>query len=361
MAFVRRQEEKEIVMKFAIVGAGALGGHVGGYFTRDGHDVTLIDPWPEHVDYMRTHGLNLRGNTAPENFTVQPKAIHITQLQEAARDGLFDFAFVSMKSYDTVWATAMIKEYLAPDGFVVSLQNSINEERVASVMGWGKTVGCIASKIAVELTDPGQITRHVALGGDKHTVFRIGEAHGRITPRIQRICELLSPVDSAKVTTNLWGERWSKLVINSMRNPVSAATGRGGNSNDRDPMTRKLAVRLAGEAVKVGYAHGYVLEKVYGMEPDQLLAAVEGDAAAMQACHTVLLENVGTRNDEQRPSMGQDMMKRRRTEIDYINGLVVAKARELDIPVPANEGIVAAVKRVERGDAEAGPDVVADI
>ena len=348
-------------MKIAMVGAGALGGHVGAYLTRDGHDVTLIDPWPEHVDYMRENGLTLRGNTAPENFTVMPKTIHITELQEAARDGLFNFAFVSMKSYDTVWATAMVKEYLAPDGFVVSLQNSINEERVASVMGWGKTVGCIASKIAVELTSPGQITRHVALGGDKHTVFRIGEPHGRITPRIEKIRELLSPVDSAKVTTNLWGERWSKLVINSMRNPVSAATGRGGNANDRDPMTRNLAIRLAGEAVKVGYAHGYVLERVYGMEPDQLLAAVDGDSAALEACEGVLLDNVGTRNDEQRPSMGQDMLKRRRTEIDYINGLVVSKANELSIPVPANVGIVEAVKRVEHGKAEAGPDVVADI
>ena len=266
-----------------------------------------------------------------------------------------------MKSYDTIWATAMIKEYLAPDGFVVSLQNSINEERVASVMGWGKTIGCIASKIAVELSEPGLITRHVALGGDKHIVFRVGEAHGRITPRINMIKDLLSPVDSAKVTSNLWGERWSKLVINSMRNPVSAATGRGGNANDRDPMTRKLAVRLAGEAVKVGLAHGYQLEKVYGIDPTHLLNAVEGDADAMQICEDTLMENTGTRNDEQRPSMGQDMQKGRRTEIDYINGLVAAKARELNIPVPANEGIVEAVKRVERREAEASPDVVAHI
>jgi 2-dehydropantoate 2-reductase len=75
----------------------------------------------------------------------------------------------------------------------------------------------------------------------------------------------------------------------------------------------------------------------------------------------VLLDNVKFRNDEQRPSMGQDIQKGRRTEIDYINGLVVAKANELGIPVPANVGIVAAVKRVERGEVKPSAENVAGI
>ena len=119
----------------AIVGAGALGGHVGGYLTRQGERITFIDPWPEHVETMRRDGLTLRGQSAPENFTVKVKAVHLTELQDQIRHEPFDNAFVSMKSYDTIWATEMIKPYLAPDGFVVSLQNSINEERIASVVG----------------------------------------------------------------------------------------------------------------------------------------------------------------------------------------------------------------------------------
>jgi len=347
--------------KIAIVGAGALGGHVGGYLARNGENVTLIDPWPEHVEKMRRDGLTLAGQTAPENFTVKVKAMHLTELQSICREAPFDFAFVAVKSYDTVWATAMIAQYLKPDGFVVSLQNSINEERIAGVVGWGKTVGCIASTIAVELTGPGRVQRNVALGGDRHTVFRVGEPHGRITPRVEAIAGLVRYADSAKTTTNLWGERWSKLVVNAMRNPVSAATGRGGNANDRDPMTRRLAIRLAGEAIKVGLAHGHTLEKVYKMEPAKVMAAGDGNAAALADCEKVLLDNVQFRNDEQRPSMGQDIQKGRRTEIDYINGLVASKAAELGIPVPANVGIVEAVKRVERGQIAPGAEVVAHI
>jgi 2-dehydropantoate 2-reductase len=345
----------------AIVGAGALGGHVGGYLARNGERITLIDPWPEHVETMRRDGLTLRGQTAPENFTTKVNALHLTELQEVAKGDLFDIAFIAVKSYDTLWATEMIRQYLTPDGFAVSLQNSINEERIASVMGWGKTIGCIASTIAVELVEPGLVQRNVGLGGERHTVFRVGEPHGRVTPRVKEIADMLKCCDSSKTTENLWGERWSKLIINAMRNPVSAATGRGGNGNDRDPMTRRLAIRLAAEAIEVGLAHGYALEKVYKMEPTRLMAAGKGDKAALEECEAILLENTRFRNDEQRPSMGQDIQKGRRTEIDFISGLVCARADELGIKTPANRGIMEAVKRVERGEVLPSPDIVAHI
>ncbi|HRD77061.1 MAG TPA: ketopantoate reductase C-terminal domain-containing protein, partial [Hyphomicrobiaceae bacterium] len=157
------------------------------------------------------------------------------------------------------------------------------------------------------------------------------------------------------------GERWSKLIVNAMRNPVSAASGRGGNANDRDPVTRRAAIRIAAEAIKVGLAHGYVLEDVYKMPPAQIVAAADGDTEMLAKTDAMLLEGTKSRNDDQRPSMGQDIRKGRRTEIDHINGLVVAKAREAGIAVPANEAIIAAVKRVERGEAKPSPELVAGI
>lgn len=348
--------------RIAFVCGGALGGYVAGYLSRAGHDLTLIDMWPAHVEAIRQHGLTLSGLTEPENFTTPVNAIHLSDVHDMSRKfGKYDIAFIATKSYDTLWAAQLIEPYLAPGGYVVSLQNGINEERIASVVGWGRTVGCIASKIAVELTEPGKIRRNVALGGNEHVVFRVGEAHGRITPRVKTVADMLAGVDSSMVSENLWGERWSKLVINCMRNPVSAATGRGGNDNDRDPKTRDLSLRLAAEAIKVGVAHGYQLGKIYGMEPEDIVAAVSGSNEARQRCEDTLMKSVATRSDEQRPSMGQDMGKGRRTEIEYLNGLVVAKAAEIGIETPANAGIVAAVQRIERGEIEASPEAVAGI
>ncbi|HEY2242826.1 MAG TPA: 2-dehydropantoate 2-reductase N-terminal domain-containing protein [Xanthobacteraceae bacterium] len=135
--------------KIAIVGAGAVGGYAGAHMVQAGEDVTFIDPWPDHVEHMRKHGLRVTHAMKEPEFTVPVRALHVTDAQRLAKENPVDIAFVCMKSYDTAWATMLISQYLAPDGYVVSLQNCINEPTVAGVVGWGKTLGCIASSITV--------------------------------------------------------------------------------------------------------------------------------------------------------------------------------------------------------------------
>jgi 2-dehydropantoate 2-reductase len=335
--------------RIVFVGAGAIGGYVGGHMTRAGHDVTLIDPWPEHVERMRTHGLELSGVTEAERHTVKVNALHLTEVQRLCRERPVDIAFVCVKSYDTEWATLLIRQYLAPDGFIVSLQNCINEERIAAHVGWGRTTGCIASLIAAELYEPGRVKRTVPMGGERHTVFRVGEPHGRATPRVQEVAELLRSVDSAKVTSNLWGERWSKLVVNSMRNGLSAATGLYGNQRDTAEGPRWLSIRLGSQAVRVGQALGYSLERMLGMEPETLARAGEGHRDALAEITDILLEGVKKRADDQRPSMAQDISKGRRTETDFINGYVGARGAEIGVEAKLHNRMNELVKQVERG------------
>ena len=259
-----------------------MGGYVGGYLAKAGEDVTLIDFWPENIETIRKRGLELDGVTPEEKFTVtEAKTMHLTEVEALSRQKPIDIAFVSMKSYDTEWATALIKQYLAPDGYVVSLQNCLNEERIAGVVGWGKTVGMVASVIAGDMYEAGRIRRTGAKGGDKHTVFRVGEVHGRITKRVEELREMVARIDSAKTTTNLWGERWSKLCQNGMKNGVSAATGLTGADCDRNDAIRRFSIKLGGEAVRVGQALGYHIEKIGKFEPEQLARAAEGDKAAL--------------------------------------------------------------------------------
>lgn len=347
--------------KIVVLGAGAIGGYAGGHMARGGKDVTLIDPWPEHVNHMNAHGLRLDGVTRQESCVVPVKAIHLTDVQALSKDRPVDIAFICVKSYDTEWATAMIKQYLAPDGYVVSLQNCMNEETVARVAGPERTIGCIASLLAAELIGPGHVRRNVPLGDDEHIDFRVGEMHGRITARAQEVAALLRNADSAKATSNLWGERWSKLIINGMRNGLSAATGMSGKQRDGNPKTRDISLRLGAEAIRVGWALGYRLEKIAGVAAEKLVAAVDGDSEARAEVDADLDRQIELRSDDQRPSMGQDMRKGRRTEIELINGLIAAKGDETGVPTPVNKALVAAVKRVERGEAPASPEVVAHI
>ncbi len=349
--------------RIAVMGSGAVGGYVGGWLHHLGQDVTLIDMWPEHIETIRAKGLELTGMTQEECITVRPPTMHLTEVQEISRGRPIDIAIVSVKSYDTIWATTMIAQYLAPGGYVVSLQNCINEERVAGVVGWGRTVGGIAATISVDLYEAGKIRRTVPKGGANHTVFRFGEVHGRVTPRVTQLAEMVKGIDSVKVTTNLWGERWSKLCVNGMRNGLSAATGLSGNDIDRVEATRRFAIRLGSEAVRVGQALGYQLEGIGKLDPEKLALAGEGNAAALEEIEAMLIAgtNSGARSDLQRPSMGQDMLKGRRTEVEFMNGFIAEKAAEIGRTAPAHAALTEIVKRVSRGELPASPENIMGI
>ncbi len=348
--------------RIAIFGAGAVGAHVGGYLCREGANVTLIDPWADHVNKMNADGLKLTGLTEAECFTVRPKAVLLDDLPAPGDIGPFDIVFICTKSAQTKQAArTMLPHLAAPDGFMVSLQNSINEPTIAEVAAPERTVGCIASQISVSMWEAGAVRRNVKLGGDEHTVFRVGELDGRVTERVRRVAELLSTVDSAKVTATLMGERWSKLCTNCLRNPVSAATGLATNDCDRDDALRGLAIRLGAEAVAVARAEGHTLNRISKIDPDLLYAAGQGDAAAFKACEDILLAGAERRSDLQRPSMAQDIGKGLKTEIDHINGLVVRVGTTHGIPTPANAAIVEVVKRIEAGEIAPSPAAVQGI
>jgi 2-dehydropantoate 2-reductase len=347
--------------KIAIVGAGAVGGYTGAHMVQAGEDVTFIDPWPAHVEHMRKHGLRVTHAMKEPEFTVPVRALHVTDAQQLAKEKPVDIAFVCMKSYDTAWATMLIGQYLAPDGYIVSVQNCINEPTVAGVVGWGKTLGCIASSITVNLPEPGLIHRGAAKHGAAHTVFRAGEVHGRVTPRAEEVCRLVAFADSAKVTSNLWGERWSKLVANAMQNGLSACTGLpGGEMLKNDPI-RRFSTRLGSEAIRVGQALGYELEEILHLDPEIIARAGEGDEAAMQTADAQRFKDAARTASGQRPSMGQDMQKGRRTEIEFLNGLIVRDGDKIGLPCRANAVLVDLVKRVEKGELKPDPRHITEL
>jgi len=347
--------------KIAIVGAGAVGGYAGAHMVQAGEDVTFIDPWPEHVEHMRKHGLRVTHARDVPEFSVPVRALHITDAQQLAKEKPVDIAFVCMKSYDTAWATMMIRQYLAADAYVVSLQNCMNEETIAGVVGWGKTLGCIASSITVNLPAPGHIHRGAGKGGAAHTVFRAGEVHGRITERAREVCRLVALSDSAKVTDNLWGERWSKLVANVMGNGLSACTGLPGSEMLKNDTIRRFSTRLGSEAIRVGQALGYQLEEILHLPPETIAQAGEGDAAATAACDERRFKDAGRVAGEQRPSMGQDMQKGRRTEIEFLNGYVVREGEKVGITARANAVLTDIVKRVEKGELKPDPKHITEL
>src|SRR5262249_37753968 len=159
-----------MVERIAVVGAGAIGGYTGGHLPHNGFDVTLIDPWPEHIEPIRRDGLALEGMTPEEFVCARPRTMHVGEAQALAREKPIDIALVAVKSYDTEWATRLIAQYLASDGYVVSLQNCMNEERIAGIVGPDKTVGVIPALLGAELYAPGKVRRTGAKGASPYEV-----------------------------------------------------------------------------------------------------------------------------------------------------------------------------------------------
>ena len=183
-----------------------------------------------------------------------------------------------------------------------------------------------------------------------HTVFRVGEQDGRITPRAEKVAALLDNIDGAYATDNLWGERWAKLCQNSMGNGLSASTGLGSQQMAEDPRCRVIRINLAKEAAKVGLAMGLNVVGIQGLPAETWADADKGDVFEELDAH--MASHGGRVN--WLASMAQDVKKGRRSEINFMNGLVAQKGLEVSIPTPYNDAVIEVMNGVDDKTLEQG-------
>lgn len=329
--------------KIAVVGVGAVGSYLGAFLTREGHDVTLIDMWGIHVDTMKRDGLKVTGCQGDFDVVVNP--VHLTDAINI--HDKFDIILLAVKSYDTEWAAHFSKRLLANDGVIVSNQNCMNDSLIGEIVGYSHVVGCVMSSITVALWEPGEVNRGGRPGFESgHDVFRVGELNGKITPRVEELAYLFSSIDGSKVTTNLWGERWSKLTTNASTNPLTAMTGLGAASVAEDPDARYIQIQISKESCQVALAQKYEVEPIKGIEAAEWASAEDGS----------MLEKLDEKflpdNDrgEWKSSMSQDVDKRRRSEILFMNGYISQQGQSAHVPTPFNTAITKIVREIDEGD-----------
>ncbi|HEY0191539.1 MAG TPA: 2-dehydropantoate 2-reductase [Kofleriaceae bacterium] len=319
-------------MRIGVFGAGAVGGIVGGLLTKAGRDVTLIDQWPAHVEKMRADGLRVTGTLGEHRVRV--RALHLHEAQSIEQP--FDVVIIAVKSYDTDWMTQLAATYLAPGGYAVDFQNGINDERVAAIVGRERTLGCVVHMLA-GMYEPGHVMRT-----DRGAMaYKVGELDGAQTGRVRAFVDLLNVVAPTAVTTNLFGDRWSKLAVNCMANALAGISGLGSADVRAQPGPRRIAIRLAAEAIVVGRAYGHEIGPLHGMPAQKFV-----DAAAdrgREALEAEMVERVQVLTGG-RPSMLQDILRMRRTEIDFLNGHVSRAGAARGINTPFNDAIAAIVR-----------------
>ena len=332
----------EMSPKIAILGTGAIGGLIGGYLSKAGKHITVIDQWEDNINKIRSDGLTI--TSQEEKFTTRVDSIHLNEI--SSHQQLFDVIILSVKSYDTESSVKLIEPLLTPNTFIISAQNSINEDSIANIIGWARVIGCIVS-VGAAMYEPGHVVRTTK--SDLHSLT-LGEPSGEITPRLARITEELSAVGPTKTTTNLLGERWTKLSINCIGNAMSAFTGLTSSEMRENPQARKVALQIGLEILKVTDRLGLNLGPIWGV-PSNIFRKAATESSYRSKAEQLMIGN-GKTIGTGRPSLSQDMIKGRKMEVDFLNGYVVSKAKELGIATPVNKAVVKITKHIEKNQLE---------
>jgi 2-dehydropantoate 2-reductase len=319
----------------AVLGCGAIGSSVAADLAQAGHDVTVIDQWPAHVEAMKAEGLRVRMTDVELQIPVS--ALHLCELASANLE--FDIVLLAVKSNDHRWMAELIEPYLREDGVVVGVQNGMNDDSVAGIVGRGRTVGCVV-ELQAELFTPGLIQRNTTR---ERTWFSVGELDGSCTPRVRAIASLMGSVGRCDVTNNIYGAKWTKLIANTMTMGPFGLLGLRNCEAAALPGMFDISVKLGRESLAVGAALGYRIEPIFGLRADEFAGSSDENLVTTMK---TLLSHVGGG----RTAPIHDHLKGRTSEMAFISGLVACKGRELGIPTPCNEAVVEIDRRINRGE-----------
>ena len=321
-------------MRMLVIGTGPIGGIIGGRLARAGHDITFVDVDKKHVEAIRAHGLQV---DVPDGaFNVKVNILFPHEIK-----GKFDIGFIAVRSNYTPDALATVLPVLDDDGLLVSMQNGINPPLLEEKVGAERTVG-IAIRMGCRRVAPG----HVQTSTRGH--LYIGHLHGRTTPQLRRLHELLNAVIDTEISDNILGVLWSKLTYTCLGffgslADVALATSCADNAN------RRLLADFLAEVVAVGTAAGTRFIRLAEYNPPDLHPSIPIDKRL-----DVINQMAKSWKDDDRKGPLRQIQKGIPTEVDFTLGYVVREGERMNLPVPLCRKALAMIHELETGQRQLG-------
>jgi 2-dehydropantoate 2-reductase len=326
-----------------VVGAGAIGGVTAAKIKDGVRRVSVLDANEEHSGMMRDPGLLL-------DELGEERHVQLDAYSDAADlEGSFDFALVTLKAPHLEAALGPLVERSLAQTFV-SLGNGLVQDRIAATVGgenlvigtveWGAT-NLGAGHLAQTTNGP----------------FVIGEPDGDTKQRTRRLAEALGTATEVRITENIIGQVWSKLLVNSAFSGLGAISGLLYREVVADPAGREAALAVWREGYDVGVAQEITLDEVLGVSAESLVVRGPEDRQRADEALDVAMGYAGAT----KASMLQDLQRGAKTEVEVINGGVVQRGREYGVKTPLNERVVELMHSMERDERRPGRDVFEDL
>ncbi len=335
--------------RILVAGIGGIGGVLAARLVRAGYGPTLLTHNAAITDAILREGLRI---TDPRNTFSVPARAYTTLDEVPQPDEGFAAAYLVMKADAAVEAARAIAPRLGPTGYVVTFQNGIVEDAVAEAIGAERVVSGIVGFGATmhgpglyEQTGPGDIL--------------VGELDGQDTKRLGELAQVLRSVGPVVVSPNIRGALWTKLTINCTITTLGALTGQTLGTMLADRRVRLLFLRVYQEVVDTATALGIRLERIAA--PPTLLYLPRDANWLHRQAKDLLVQLVGRKYARLKSSSLQSLERGRKTEVDFLNGYVVAKAAPVGVATPVNAALVELIHDIEAGRRPIGPDNVCEL
>ena len=321
-------------MRVAIYGAGSLGTILGAYISRAGVEIELINRNKAHVEALRTNGAQVVG-------TVQfcQKVIAYTPDELS---GTYDILFLMTKQQHNAEVVAMLKEYLTPDGVLVTFQNGLPEMQIAEIIGEQRVLGCTVAWGAT-LQAPGVCELTSSPDALSFSLGAVSSCRNEHFAKVKELLELMGHVDTEE---NFLGTRWSKLLINAAFSGMSAVLGCTFGEAAGCNKSRRVVQALIKECIDVCATSGIRIEPVQGKDIVKLL---DYNNSLKKAFSFFIIPIAIRKHAKLKASMLQDLEKGKLTEVDAINGAVSLCGKKVGCPTPMNDRVVEIIHNIEQG------------
>lgn len=328
-------------LSFLVLGSGAIGGITAALMKSRGYNVEIVCKYDDYASLISGKGLNIKGVCGEHTVRV-PAYSSVNRVKDKK-----DVILHATKATDMKAAAETALAVLKDDGFIVSMQNGICEDELMKVTGPGKVIGCVTGWGAT-MESPGNLVMTSA--GD----FIIGYPDKKPDEFLSLVSEALSSVVPVRVTGNIMGHLYSKLIINSCITSLGALCGLYLGNMLLLPKARKIFIETIREAVIVAEKMNIRTEMFAGKL--DFGKFIKGDDLLSNLRRHLMILLIGFKYRRLKSSSLQSLERGKPSEIDYLNGFIVRNAENLDVRVPVNTAVTRMIHEIEQKKREITPE-----